>query len=168
MGFAAMTSDSLSGPIEGVDGVRRAFTDHADDPAFITGHGFVHGHMRAWRQPEQTQDATNPSASPAVLLTVVVVQFDTSDNTKAVIAHLRQRDVDDGQQLFTVPAQLTNGYGVSMKPSQARPDHVYSVAWLQGNCLFDLRLSYPSESSTEQVLAFASAQSDSTRTVLPG
>ena len=157
-GYQAPKEDSVSGPVQGVGDVRRIFTDHPEDPAFIMGHGFVRGYIRAWHQDLPGADTDPMVDLDAATLMAVVLEMDTADHASDVVGHFRSKNTEDGYQIFQVPAQLSNGYGMYAKQGEQVFTYIYGVSWACGRYTFDIMLGYANEASAEPVKALAVAQ----------
>lgn len=168
-GFVAMNPDPISGPIGGIGDVRRIFTDHPDDPTYIVKHGFVRGYIRAWQESHDASEYSDPLAEiHSVTVLALVMQLETAENAKAIVAHFRAKNLEDGYQVFAVPSELPDGYGTYVKQGEQVFTHMYGVSWTCGRYTFDLMVSYDAQSSAETAISLALAQHSASCPALRG
>jgi hypothetical protein len=159
-GFVPLRDDPLSGPIQGADGVRKVFTDHPEDPSVIVSSGFAEGYAQAWRLSVPEPQPFDTAPPVVTLATSFVLRFDTPAHARTVVEHFRRQNARDGYQFFTVPPELADGFGAYQKQGgPAQYSYFYSVAWTEGQLLFDVTIGYDRQQpSPDPVIALAVAQ----------
>jgi len=159
-GFGPAPDDTVSGPLQTPDDVRKFFTDRPGDPAEILSHGFVAGYVREWQAP-QNQPPSGSTVTTAPMLLEIVVQFDTAAHAMTVEQYFRHARPVWPVTNFVVPSRLAAGYGqYQVQGSGITATYLYAVVWLSGNRLFDVGIEYPArQKSSDQVISVAVAQS---------
>lgn len=156
-GFTTVPNDFLSGPINTTEDLRRTFTDHPQDPAKIHNNGFQQGYIQNWTQTSTPSSSTE--LPERTLATSIVLEFDTVEHASTVVQYFRQQNIQDHWRLFTVPPELSNGYGGSIVQGAAVKTYQTGVAWTKGRLLFNVLLTYSSPPiSPQQVISLATAQ----------
>jgi len=158
-GFVGVPDDSLSGPIGRAD-VGKIFVDHPDDALQIVNRGFVGGYSRNWKQPTATYEPRRTTIPDTTTIGAFVLQFDTEEHAREVLAHFHEQNVADGYQFFSVPMQLAEGYGVRRGPDNFGVV-LFGVAWVHGAYLLNVTVQ-PTDpaASASQVIALAQAQEE--------
>jgi hypothetical protein len=158
-GFDAVPGDTISGPLRTADDVINFFTDRPRDPIEILGHGFSGGYVRAW-QLHRIPPTSGTAVPASVILTEVVIQFDTPAHAVAVEQYFRQAPPIAPTTAFAVPSQLDLGYGqYQVQGSGSTASYLDAVVWVIRNQVFDIGIEYPApRKSAAQVIAVALAQ----------
>jgi len=157
-GYLEIPADKLSGPIDRVR-VGQVFVDHAGDADEIRRNGFVAGYTQTWKTPPPSSfDPAHPAIIDTSTVTSIILRFDTAEHARTVLAYFRTANVADGYSLFTVPGQLTDGYGIRQGPDNAGIT-TFGVAWGHGTYLLDVMVMTTDPAVVEQQpVALALAQ----------
>ena len=159
-GFGPVPNDTISGPLQTPDDVRRFFTDRPSDPAEILSHGFVAGYVREWQAPQNlSPSATTVTVAPTLI--EIVLQFDTAAHAMIVEQYFRHAPQLWPVTSFAVPSRLAAGYGqYQVQGSGATATYLYSVVWVSHNRMFNVAIEYSTpQKSPAQAISVAVAQS---------
>jgi len=158
-GFGPVPNDTISGPLQTPDDIRKFFTDRPSDPAEILSHGFVAGYVREWQAP-QNQPPSGSTVIVAPMLLKIVLQFDSTAHAMTVEQYFRHAAQLWPVTGFAVPSQLSAGYGqYQVQGSGTAASYLYSIVWVSHDRLFNVAIEYSApQKSPAQVISTAIAQ----------